>query len=392
MRIALYHNLPYGGARRFVHELLRRSAETHEYHVFRVVGDPTSIPSEPDAYGAVQVYDVLRRPIWREVSDHLKIARMPAELASLWQAEREVAERIDADAYDFGLVHPCGVTQSPSLLYRLKTPTLYFAQETRRIGLEWPLQQYWRSQQQLAKNVVGYPFELALRWSDRRAFHAATHVATNSAFTAESIYRSYGRTSTVVPLGVDMEAFRPTGSPNGNFVISVGALDATKGHHKIVRALGLLPVGSRPDLRVVYERAAPGHQDLLSELASAHGVTLHLHQGVSDAELAALYSTARATVCAARLEPFGLTPLESLSCGTPVVAINEGGFRESVSSGYNGLLVPPILEGIAGGIARVLGGEITTNPADIRESVRSRTWDQTVDALHSVYGVFATRA
>jgi glycosyltransferase involved in cell wall biosynthesis len=40
-----------------------------------------------------------------------------------------------------------------------------------------------------------------------------------------------------------------------------------------------------------------------------------------------------------RLEPFGLSPLEANACGTPVVAIAEGGVRESIVHERNGLLV-----------------------------------------------------
>jgi glycosyltransferase involved in cell wall biosynthesis len=40
-----------------------------------------------------------------------------------------------------------------------------------------------------------------------------------------------------------------------------------------------------------------------------------------------------------RLEPFGFTPLEASACGTPVVAIAEGGVRETVFHGKNSLLV-----------------------------------------------------
>jgi glycosyltransferase involved in cell wall biosynthesis len=39
-----------------------------------------------------------------------------------------------------------------------------------------------------------------------------------------------------------------------------------------------------------------------------------------------------------RLEPFGLAPLEANACGVPVVAVPEGGIRETIVSGQNGLL------------------------------------------------------
>ena len=44
-------------------------------------------------------------------------------------------------------------------------------------------------------------------------------------------------------------------------------------------------------------------------------------------------------VYAPRLEPFGFAPLEANACGLPVIAVAEGGVRETVTDGLNGLLV-----------------------------------------------------
>jgi glycosyltransferase involved in cell wall biosynthesis len=40
-------------------------------------------------------------------------------------------------------------------------------------------------------------------------------------------------------------------------------------------------------------------------------------------------------------EPFGITPLESMACGTPVIGSNVGGIKYSVVDGKTGFLVPP---------------------------------------------------
>ncbi len=50
------------------------------------------------------------------------------------------------------------------------------------------------------------------------------------------------------------------------------------------------------------------------------------------------YNRARLCVYAPYLEPFGLVPLEAMACGTPVVAVKEGGIRESVVHGETGIL------------------------------------------------------
>jgi glycosyltransferase involved in cell wall biosynthesis len=59
---------------------------------------------------------------------------------------------------------------------------------------------------------------------------------------------------------------------------------------------------------------------------------------VEDKALIDLYNRASLLVYAPYLEPFGLTPLEAMACGTPVVAVLEGGARESVIHDQTGVL------------------------------------------------------
>lgn len=63
---------------------------------------------------------------------------------------------------------------------------------------------------------------------------------------------------------------------------------------------------------------------------------------VSDAELVQLYSQARAFVAMASNEDFGMTVVEAMQCGTPVLALNSGGYRESVKQGVTGVLIEGI--------------------------------------------------
>jgi glycosyltransferase involved in cell wall biosynthesis len=60
-----------------------------------------------------------------------------------------------------------------------------------------------------------------------------------------------------------------------------------------------------------------------------------------------------ALLYAPRLEPFGLAPLEANACGVPVIAIAEGGVRETVVDQVNGLLVENNPGAMAEAIARL---------------------------------------
>src|SRR5690606_15607422 len=73
------------------------------------------------------------------------------------------------------------------------------------------------------------------------------------------------------------------------------------------------------------------------------GIADHLHftgKRQPD-ELRDYYSAVDVAVTTPWYEPFGLTPLEAMACGTPVVGSDVGGISYTVADGETGLLVPP---------------------------------------------------
>jgi glycosyltransferase involved in cell wall biosynthesis len=59
---------------------------------------------------------------------------------------------------------------------------------------------------------------------------------------------------------------------------------------------------------------------------------------VSDEELVGLYKGAKGFLALSKDEDFGITPVESMLCGTPVIAFNGGGYKETVIDGKTGVL------------------------------------------------------
>ena len=378
MRIALVHDLPPGGALRFVRETTRRSAAEHRYDLVTAAG------AGVDADLAEAVHAVV------EVDVAKPAARLPGRVGDLFEffaRQRAIAQAIDDGAYDVALVHPSRITQAPPVLTALRdTPSLYFMHEVRRRTYEHGYRTSVASRRGLStrpRALAGSLVEHRLAAADRQATGAATAVVANSVFTIESIARVYGRQATLCHPGVDFDCFRPPVARTHDTVLSVGALDPSKGHDRCLAAMALLPRDRYPALTVAYERSDPAFERRLREQAAALDIDLRLRARVSDAELAALYATASVTVAAAPLEPLGLTVLESIATGTPVVALRQGGYRETVTDGVNGRLVDADPCSLAHAIVAVTELARRTTPEAIRASVCGYwTWDRCVRDLH----------
>jgi glycosyltransferase involved in cell wall biosynthesis len=155
---------------------------------------------------------------------------------------------------------------------------------------------------------------------------------------------------TVIPSGVNQRRFTPDGpavprTPGRRRVLSVGRLVPRKGFEEVIRAVRLVPdaecvlVGGPPAAELEREPYARR----LTELAASLGVAdrVRLVGAVPAADMPSWYRSADVVVAAPWYEPFGLTPLEAMACGVPVVATAAGGLADTVVDGVTGDLVPP---------------------------------------------------
>jgi D-inositol-3-phosphate glycosyltransferase len=109
----------------------------------------------------------------------------------------------------------------------------------------------------------------------------------------------------------------------------------------------------------------------------------------SRSDLRTYYSAADVFVTTPWYEPFGITPVEAMACGTPVVGADVGGIRFSVLDGETGFLVPPRdPEAVADRIARMVADpelhERLSRQAIVRAD-RLFTWEKVTVSLETVY-------
>lgn len=186
---------------------------------------------------------------------------------------------------------------------------------------------------------------------------------------------------TVLRNGVDLAAFRPPSDRprlraelglTGSTLLSVGHLIERKGHHHIVGALAHMPgtvlliAGEGPERRALTELAIRlGVQDRVRLL----GARPH-H------ELAGLYGAADALVLASTREGWANVMLESMACGTPVVAGPAWGSREAISAPEAGIVLDSVTpEAIAAAVTDLLARPPTR--AATRAHAERFGWDET---------------
>jgi glycosyltransferase involved in cell wall biosynthesis len=187
-----------------------------------------------------------------------------------------------------------------------------------------------------------------LRRFNKPLLGGAGRVIAVSQAVAESVRRSGVIESskiTVVHNGIDTGRFaKPSGAPTDSLLVgTVGHLASIKGHDVFVRAAALI-AARRPEVRffVIGEDKSPqmGYRKFLESLVAELGLNGSVAMPGWQDDIPRLLSSLTLFVSAARSEPFGLSIVEAMAAGLPVVASASEGASEIIEDGVTGKLVP----------------------------------------------------
>lgn len=142
--------------------------------------------------------------------------------------------------------------------------------------------------------------------------------------------------------------------PTPHYLIGLGSLEPRKNLPRLIEAWRIAQQRLPDDISLVIAGGA-GKSIVFGSLEFDELPSRTILTGrVDDDDLPALYSGAIASIYVSLYEGFGLPPLESMSCGTPVIASNAGAIPEVV--GNSAILVDPLdTQSIADGIERMVG-------------------------------------
>lgn len=215
----------------------------------------------------------------------------------------------------------------------------------------------------------------------------------------------------VIPCGFDPDEFHPVTAatarrvlgfePDEKIVLQLGRMVERKGIDNVIRAFALM-VRRRPSLlpsRLIVVGGETVDPDpvvtpeigRLQEIAASEGIAdkVVFKGQVGRGILKFFYNAADVFVTTPWYEPFGITPVEAMACGTPVIGSRVGGLKFTIRDGRTGFLVPAASpEALEEKMALVL------SDGDLRErlgiNARKRaagmfTWDRIVRQTISFY-------
>jgi len=180
-----------------------------------------------------------------------------------------------------------------------------------------------------ALRTLAMPVFESLKLWDYRAGQNPDIILANSNYIAGKIKKYYGRGSEVIYPPVDNKVFyHDTNIKKQDYFLAVGRMIHYKKFDLIIDVfnknnLPLLIVGEGPELAGFKKKA------------KSRKIRFLPFVDVND--LRYLYNSAKALIFP-QVEDFGLVAAEAQACGTPVIALNEGGAREIIEDGITGIL------------------------------------------------------
>lgn len=359
MKIAVFYELDLGGAKRAVFELSKRLNFFFDIDLYYVGEDKEENINL--FFNNIFFYPFISK-IWKGNNWKTRLYKDSIELINLYRLHKKIAKDIKALRYDYIFVHPSKFTQAPFLLRFLKNKCIYFCQEPLRIVYD----PYWSnlSSIKFPKNIYEYCIRQIRKYVDYKNFVSSKIVLANSNYSKDLIEKSYHRKAEVCYLGVDIDFFKPLNLDKTIDILFIGNI---KEYDFLMDSIKFFK--TKPRLFTIFREDKKNI--------------------ISDYELVKIYNKSKVLVSLNRNEPFGLIPLEAMASGAPVIAIKEGGYKESIIDSKTGFLVSRDPMELYEKINKLITNDGLRNDmakASRKNVLNNWTWDKSVERFLKIIG------
>ena len=192
----------------------------------------------------------------------------------------------------------------------------------------------------LFKQIIWKILRIFVRKYDKKKWKIFNQIICNSKFSASSISQKYNIEPIVIYPGTDTGFFTPSQKDLKEKLILLMADNRTRRADFFLKSLPIL-LKKRNDFKIWIVGNNGEYEAELREIVKKLDIN-HLTTffgRVSDSKLRELYSSVTVFVHLQKKHPFGLIFIESMSCGTPVIACKPGATEEIIDDGNTGFLI-----------------------------------------------------
>lgn len=236
-----------------------------------------------------------------------------------------------------------------------------------------PLNELWEFKDHIRNDILPFwkrPLFDAWVWFNRRlTLKYAKHInkfACNSSNTKERLKKYYGvKDAAVIYPPINVGKYRC--EADGGYWLSVNRLAEHKRVGVQLEAFSRLP-NERLVIVGSYEAGASQFEVERRALLSVKPENIEILSWVTDEKLVDLYARAKGFITTSMNEDFGMTVVEAMASGKPVISPNEGGYKETIVSGQNGMLIDDIDSDKLAEAVKNLSAELAENPERYKDA------------------------
>ena len=248
----------------------------------------------------------------------------PIRLLAPW-----IFENWDFSGFDVVIVSATGAYTPNLINTRPETIHVCYCHTPPRYLYGYPTARDW--QKNPFFRIFGELVNHQMRQTDFLSYQRPDYLLCNSQEVKRRIKKFYRREAEVIypPVEIKKERVKGIGLREKEYYLAGGRLARAKGVELAIEACNQLHVPLK-----IFGRGFAGYEEELKKLA---GPTVDFLGEVNEEELAGLYNRAKALIYPSKQEDFGIIPIEVMSFGVPVIALRQGGVKETVIDGKTGV-------------------------------------------------------